>query len=126
MSPPCYLWRTKEEKETHTPFDAFYLEEAEQRPLARVNRTGHAACRRQFMRWGTTTHRLSVAMRVRVEFEETKPIPGFDSGELGLGLGESVSPYILAQEGILPGSYIASAFSPSHLCFPQPQPRVCA
>jgi hypothetical protein len=60
----------------------------------------------------------SVAARVHVELEGTKPTLGFDLGKLSLALGEFVGPYIFSQEGIISVLTLLLPFSPSHLYFP--------
>jgi hypothetical protein len=69
----------EEERETHT-FSCTYPEEAERCPLACVSCTGNVDPRRELLRWDTTTHRLPVAARVCVEFEETKYVSRIDMG----------------------------------------------
>jgi hypothetical protein len=97
--------------------------------LACVRPTRRVAPRQELTRWDAMAHGPFVVACVHVEFKETKPVPRFDSSKsrgLVPSLGESAGPYIYAREGIPPGSYLASVFSPSCLHLLQPQPRVRA
>jgi hypothetical protein len=50
------------------------------------------------MRRDTSARRPTVAARVREEFEVTQPTPSFDSRWLSPRFGDSIRPYVFAQD----------------------------
>jgi hypothetical protein len=87
------------EGERHTILCA-YPEEAERRPFACVSWTGRAGRRRELMRRDATDRGLFVGTRVRVEFKETKLVPGFDSPNRGVSAQALVGPSIPIYYGV--------------------------